>query len=178
MLRGGAASMRAVLRPPKWREQGWRCLRCGEPWDFDVRPRLKKYASLVRSTLQGAERKRLAPDGSIPTRQTRGLLIPRPVRVEHVAPIGKEVIVDPTDTDEGLTAEMLGSTAVLEYENLMDRIELVRAKIKAFGIKPVARASGISRSEIQVIANKGSIPRRSTLLRLEAALPDALQPPA
>jgi hypothetical protein len=53
---------------------------------FDVRRRLKKYASLFRSTLQGAERKRLAPDESTPTRQTRRLLIPRPVRVEHLTP--------------------------------------------------------------------------------------------
>jgi len=34
----------------------------------------------------------------------RGLTIPRPVRVDSIVLIGKEVIVDPTDTDEGLTA--------------------------------------------------------------------------
>jgi hypothetical protein len=66
------------------------------------------------------------------------------VRVEHVTPIGKEVIVDPTDTDEGLTAEMLGAT-VLEYENLSDRVDALRAKIRAFGDnKQLARESSLS----------------------------------
>jgi hypothetical protein len=41
----------------------------------------------------------------------RGLTIPRPVRVESVTKIGKEVVVDPTDTDEGLTAEMMSATS-------------------------------------------------------------------
>ena len=107
----------------RWHEQDWRCLRCGTPWDFELRPRLKIYGSLIRSTLQGVERKRLAADGSVPTRQTRGLLIPRPVRVVHVTPIGKEVIVDPTDTDEGLTAEMLGATEVLAYRDQGERLD-------------------------------------------------------
>ena len=48
-------------------------------WDFALRPRLKTYGSLVRSTLRGVERKRLCADGSEPTRRTRGLLISRPV---------------------------------------------------------------------------------------------------
>ena len=81
--------------PAKWRDQDWRCLRCGKPWDFKLRPRLKTYGSLIRSTLQGIERKRLCADGSEPTARTRGLLIPRPVRVETKTAIGKEGIVDP-----------------------------------------------------------------------------------
>ena len=157
----------------QWREQDWRCLRCGTPWDFERRPRLKTYGSLVRSALQGAEHKRLAADGSVPTRQTRGLLIPRSVRVEHVTPIGKEVIVDPTDTDEDLTAEMLGATAVLEYEDLSERIDALRAKIRAFGDnKQLAKESGLSDRALRAIVNQGVPPRKSTIEKLEAALCD------
>jgi hypothetical protein len=154
-----------------WREQDWRCLRCGEPWDFERRPRLKTYGSLIRSTLQGAERKRLAADGTVPTRQTRGLLIPRLVRVEHLTPMGKEVIVDPTDTNEGLTAEMLGATEVLEYENLSERVDALRAKIRAFGDnKQLAKESGLSDRALRAIVNQGALPRKSTIEKLEAAL--------
>jgi hypothetical protein len=158
----------------QWREQDWRCLRCATLWDFERRPRLKTYGSLIRSTLQGAERKRLAADGSVPTRRTRGLLIPRPVRVEHVTPIGKEVIVDPTDTDEGLTAEMLGATEVLEYENLSDRVDALRVRIRAFGDnKQLARESGLSARALRAIVNQGALPRKSTIEKLEAALKTA-----
>jgi hypothetical protein len=155
----------------QWREQDWRCLRCATPWDFERRPRLKTYGSLIRSTLQGAERKRLAAGGSVPTRQTRGLLIPRLVRVEHVTPIGKEVIVDPTDTDEGLTAEMLGATEVLEYVDLSERVDALRARIRAFGDnKQLAKESGLSDRALRAIVNEGTLPRKSTIEKLEAAL--------
>jgi hypothetical protein len=156
--------------PEKWREQDWRCLRCEAPWDFALRPRLKTYGSLIRSTLRGVERKRLCADGSEPTPRTRGLLIPRPVRVESKVAIGKEVIVDPTDTDEGLTAEMLSATEVLIYENATEKLEALRAKIRASGVKLVARASGVSRSEIQAIVNEGMIPQQRTIAKLEAVL--------
>jgi hypothetical protein len=157
--------------PAKWREQDWRCLRCGTPWDFERRPRLKTYGSLIRSTLQGVERKRLAADGSVPTRQTRGLLIPRPVSVAFKTAIGKEVIVDPTDTDEGLTAEMLGATEVLEYENLSQRVDALRAKIRAFGDnKHLAKESGLSDRALRAIVNQGVLPHKSTIEKLEAAL--------
>jgi hypothetical protein len=156
--------------PAKWREQDWRCLRCEAPWDFALRPRLKTYGSLIRSTLRGVERKRLCADGREPTRRTRGLLIPRPVRVEFKETIGKEVIVDPTDTDEGLTAEMLSATDVLIYENAAQKLRAFRARIRATGIKLVARTSGVSRSEIQAIVNQGKLPQESTITKLEDVL--------
>jgi DNA-binding phage protein len=156
----------------RWREQDWRCLRCETPWDFELRPRLKRYASLIRSTLQGAERKRLAADGTIPTRQTRGLLIPRPVRVEHVTPIGKEVIVDPTDTDEGLTAEMFGATEVLEYHDQGERLESLRAQIMEApeSLAAIAREAKIDRRTLQRSVNQGVILHESTIDKLEAAV--------
>jgi DNA-binding phage protein len=156
--------------PAKWREQHWRCLRCEAVWDFALRPRLKTYGSLIRSTLRGVERKRLCADGSEPTRRTRGLLIPRPVRVESKAAIGKEVIVDPTDTDEGLTAEMLSATEVLMYENATEKLEELRTKIRATGIRSVARDSGVSRSQLQALLNDGTIPHKYTIERLKEAL--------
>jgi hypothetical protein len=152
----------------QWHEQDWRCLRCGEPWAFELRPRLKTYGSLIRSTLKGAERKRLAADGSVPTRSTRGLLIPRPVRVDFITPIGKEVIVDPTDTDEGLTSEMLGATEVLRYENLAERLDTLRAAIRLFGAKATARKSRVGLRTIQEFINEGTTPHPSTLEKLEA----------
>jgi hypothetical protein len=151
----------------RWRQQDWRCLRCGTAWDFERRPRLKTYASLIRSTLQGAERKRLAPDGSIPTRQTRGLLIPRRVHVEHLTSIGKEVIVDPTGTDEGLTAEMLGATQVLEYETLEERVKALRPAIRAIGLKKIAKVIGLSDRALRAIANQDVVSRKSTIEKLE-----------
>ena len=92
------------------------------------------------------------------------------MRVEIQAAIGKEVIVDPTDTDEGLTAEMLSATEVLIYENATEKLEALRTKIRATGVKLVARASGVSRSEIQAIVNEGRIPHESTIAKLEAVL--------
>lgn len=103
-------------------------------------------------------------------RRTRGLLIPRSVRVESKKTIGKEVIVDPTDTDEALTAEMLSATDVLIYENADKKLAALRAKIIVTGIKLVARTSGVSRSDIQAIVNEGTLPHESTIGKLEAAL--------
>ena len=97
-----------------WREQDWRCLNCGESWDFDSYPRFRTYGDVIPSTLQGPERKRLNADGS---QVTRELTISRPVRVESKTFIGKEVIVDPTDTNEGLTAEQLSATSALVYQS-------------------------------------------------------------
>jgi hypothetical protein len=144
-------------------------LRCGKPWDFKLRPRLKTYGSLIRSTLQGVERKRLWADGSEPTHRTRGLLIPRPVRVETKTAVGKEVIVDPTDANEDFTAEMLSATEVLVYQNARKRLDALRAKIRAAGIKSVARDSRVSRSQLQTIVNEGKLLHESTIVRLEAA---------
>jgi DNA invertase Pin-like site-specific DNA recombinase len=91
------------------------------------------------------------------------------VCVEHLTPIGKEVIVDPTDTDEGLTAEMLGATQVLEYENLSERIDALRAKIRALGVKKIARGVDLSERALRAIVNQGAVPRKSTIEKLEAA---------
>ena len=154
----------------KWREQDWRCLRCGESWNFDLRPRLKTYGDVIRHTIQGVARKRLCADGSEPTRESRGLTIPRPVHVETVTPIGKEIIVDPTDTDEEFTAEMLNATAVLEYRDPDEDLEALRSAVREIGVKPVAREIGMSDRRLRAFVNKGVHPHGSTIDKLVSAL--------
>ena len=79
-------------------------------------PRLRTYGELVQRTLQTVNHhKRLNADGSEPTTMMHGVTIPRPVHVKLRTRIGKEITVDPTDTDEDYTAEMLSATGVLEY---------------------------------------------------------------
>ena len=92
------------------------------------------------------------------------------MRVESKVAIGKEVIVDPTDTDQGLTTEMLSATEVVIYENATEKVEALRAKIRATGVKLVARASGVSRSKLQAILNVGSMPYKAMVATPEAAL--------
>jgi hypothetical protein len=51
-----------------------------------------------------------------------------------VTSIGKEVIVDPTDSDEGLTAEMLSETSTIEYANPGEALDALRARVREAGI--------------------------------------------
>ena len=156
--------------PARWREQDWRCLRCEAPWDFELRPRLKTYGSLVRSTLQGVEHKRLCADGSEPTRRTRGLLISRPVFVEPSEPSVKRLSSTRLIPTKDLPPRFSARRKVVIYEHATEKLEALRAKIRATGVKLVARASGVSRSEIQAIANGGTRPHRSTIAKLEPVL--------
>lgn len=158
--------------PADWRAQEWRCLQCGARWDFDRFPRLRTYGDVIRSSLRGVQRKRLYADGSeLNSAAMRGITIPRPVRVESMTRIGKEIIVDPTDTDEGLTAELLSATSVLEYHDPSDKRDDLRARIKFVGVSRVARESGVSRSTVKAFVNQGTMSRRSTISKLESAIP-------
>ena len=100
----------------------------------------------------------------------RGLTMPRPVRVESVTHVGKEIIVDPTDTAEDLTAEELAVTAQVEYHDVGAFQDALRARIKAAGISRVAKVSGVSRSTVQAFVNRGGRPHSSTIAKLLAAL--------
>jgi DNA-binding phage protein len=99
-----------------------------------------------------------------------GVTIPRPVHVKLRTRIGKEITVDPTDTDEDYTAEMLSATDVLEYRNPGEKLDALRAAVRAAGIKRVARISGVPRSKVQAFVNQGAVPQRKTVAKLEAAL--------
>ena len=109
--------------PAQWRAQNWRCFSCGAAWDFDTFTRLRTYGELVHRTLQTVDRKRLNADGSEPTTVMHGVMIPRPVHVRSRTRIGKEITVDPTDTEEDYTAEMLSATEVLSYGSAEEKLE-------------------------------------------------------
>jgi DNA-binding phage protein len=157
-----------------WAEQGWRCLSCGSAIDTYLAdtelPIFKMYRRVVANLAQSIELKRLTASGAEPTPETmRGLTIPRPVHATSVEHIGKEVIVDPTDTSEDLTAEELNATEPVIYRSGREKLDVLRARIKACGISRVARAAGISRSQIKAFVNQGKTPFASTIAKIEAA---------
>jgi hypothetical protein len=106
----------------------------------------------------------------------RGLTIPRPVHAMLISHLGKEVIVDPTDTSEDLTAEELNATEPVIYGDQRQRVEALRARIRAVGIKRVARARGVSLRAIQRFVRHGTKLHASSITRMEVALekPQAL----
>jgi hypothetical protein len=57
----------------------------------------------------------------------------------------------------------------LIYENASKRLDALRAKIRAAGIKSAARDSGVSCSQLQAIVNEGKLPHEVTIARLESA---------
>ena len=101
--------------------------------------------------------------------ELKRLTIPRPVHVASVTHVGKEIIVDPTDMGEGLTAEMLGATEALEYKSQEDRLATLRMKIRAAGASSVAQESGVGLTTIKAFANQGRTPHESTIRKLETA---------
>ncbi len=159
----------------RWAAQPWRCLSCGaliDPYLADTsQPIFKTYRRVVASLAHAVEVKRLPADGAEPTPDSmRGLTIPRPVHVTSIEHIGKEVIVDPTDTPEELTAEQLSETAVLVYPNEGKVLDALRVRIRAAGISNAAREARVSRSELKAIVNQGVRPQPATIARIEAAL--------
>ncbi len=106
----------------RWPEQPWRCLSCGAPIDPYLadtpQPIFKTYRRVIASLARAIELKRLCADGSEPRPgSTCGLTIPRPVNVTSIEHMGKEVIVDPTDTLEEVTAEQLSATDPVLYRD-------------------------------------------------------------
>ena len=87
-----------------------------------------------------------------------------------ISHLGKEVIVDPTDTPEELTAEQLSATDPVIYRDESKTLDPLRARIRAAGISNVTRTAGMSRSQVKAIVNRGAQPQPSTLARIEAAL--------
>ena len=156
--------------PGKWRAQEWRCLSCGATWDFETFPRLRTYGELVQRTLRTVDRKRLNADGNEPSTVMHGVTIPRPVHVRSRTRIGKEITVDPTDTDEDFTAEMLSATNVLAYHSPQEKLEDLRVAVIAARIKRIARISGVPRSQLQGLVNGSTTPTAATIAKIEAAL--------
>ena len=101
----------------------------------------------------------------------RGLTIPRPAHATLISHLGKEVIVDPTDASEDLTAEELNATEPVIYLEERERIDNLRARVRAAGVKRVARvAIGVSLRTIQRFVNHGAKIQSSKLAQIEAAL--------
>jgi hypothetical protein len=98
------------------------------------------------------------------------LTIPRPVDVETIEHMGKEVIVDPTDTSEDLTAELLNATDPVIYRNANKGHDELRARIRTAGVSAVARLAKISRSVVQAFVNQGTVPQRATIEKIKATL--------
>ncbi|MFZ0573800.1 MAG: hypothetical protein WA304_10610 [Candidatus Cybelea sp.] len=85
--------------------------------------------------------------------------------------LGEEVVVDPTDTSEDLTAEELNATEPVIYRDEGTRIDDLRARVRGAGVKRVARAAiGVSLSTIQRFVNHATKLHASKLARIEAAL--------
>ena len=84
--------------------------------------------------------------------------------------MGKEVIVDPTDTQEEVTAEQLNATDPVIYRDAQKRYAALRARIRAAGISIVAREANVSRATLKAFVNQGTVPRPSTVAKIEAAL--------
>ncbi len=159
----------------KWASQRWRCLSCGAPIDPYLadteQPIFKAYRRVVASLAHSLELKRLCADGAEPMPgRMRGLTIPRPVHVKSIEHMGKEVIVDPTDTPEELTAEQLSATDPVIYRDAHTLYDSLRARIRAAGISVVAREAKVSRSVVKAFVNQGTIAHRSSIAKLEVAL--------
>jgi hypothetical protein len=133
---------------------------------------LKIYRRVVANLAQSIELKRLPASGAEPTPETmRGLTIPRPVHATLISHLGKEVIVDPTDTSEDLTAEVLNATEPVIYLSERQRIDDLHARVRAAGVKRVARAAiGVSLSTIQRFANHRTKLHPSKLAQIDDAL--------
>jgi len=159
-----------------WAEQDWQCLSCGaaiEPYLADTElPIFKMYRRVVANLAQSIELKRLPASGAEPSPETmRGLTIPRPVHATSILHLGKEVIVDPTDTSDDLTAEVLNATEPVIYCDERESIEDLRARVRAAGVKRVARAAtGVSLSTIHRFVNHATKLHPSKLAKIEAAL--------
>lgn len=159
----------------RWAQQRWRCLTCGTPIDpyfADTEQSIfKAYHRAVASLAHAVELKRLRADGAEPAQGTmRGVTIPRPVHVGSIEHMGKEVIVDPTDTPEEMTAEQLSATDPVTYRDARKTYDALRARIRDAGISRVAREAKVSRSIVKAFVNQGTMPQRATFARIEAAL--------
>lgn len=152
--------------PQRWEEQPWRCLRGHE---LSIK-RFRTYASVIRGTLDSFEVKRLLADGTPLGPKSRGFTIPRPVHAESKTPIGKEVIVDPTDTSEMLTAEMLSETQTLVYDWSEDGERALLEAVRAYGIRKMGREAKISRRHLEEAVSGKSRMHDETVAKIRAVL--------
>jgi DNA-binding phage protein len=65
---------------------------------------------------------------------------------------------------------MLSETSVLEYHDPVERLDRLRAAVRAAGIKSVARESGLSLRHLREFVNQKTTPLGSTIQKIETAL--------
>lgn len=82
--------------------------------------------------------------------------------------MGKEIIVDPTDTLEELTAEQLSATDSVLYRDECKQLDILRLRIRSVGIKPVAKGTGLGLRSLRKFVNEGTRPNRRSIDRLRA----------
>jgi DNA-binding phage protein len=68
------------------------------------------------------------------------------------------------------TAEMLSATDVLAYRSAEEKLDALRAAVRAAEIKRVARISGVQRSKLQAFVNQGATPHPATIAKILEAL--------
>lgn len=158
----------------RWTEQAWRCLTCDSPVNSYLADTgqsiFKTYSRAVGLLTHAIELKRLCSSGDEPNEENmRGFTTARPVRVEFVTHVGKEIIVDPTDTGEGLSAEELFGTTQVEYHDRRASLEELRERVKAFGIRKTASKARVSVRAVRNFVRGKTHPHPSTLRRLREA---------
>ena len=160
--------------PAQWATQSWKCLSCGTPIDPFLadteQPAFRLYRRIVANLSRSIELKRLAADGKEPRPMMRGLTVPRPVEVTKMGHIGKEIVVDPTDTNEELTAQELNATEVLVYRSIEEELNPMRGAVRAAGIKVTARESRLSLTTVRAFVNDHADSHQETIAKIKAAL--------
>jgi DNA-binding phage protein len=68
------------------------------------------------------------------------------------------------------TAEMLSATDVLAYRSAEEKLDALRAAVRAAEIKRVARIGGVQRSKLQAFVNQGATPHPATIAKILEAL--------
>jgi hypothetical protein len=84
--------------------------------------------------------------------------------------MGKEVIADPSDTVEPLTAELLYATDPVIYREAGTIHNALRSRIRAVGISAVARGATLSRSTVKAFVNRGTVPHAASIAKIDCAL--------
>ena len=124
------------------------------------------FASILRLYLTHPEAKSLAPDGTPCGAETRGLLRRASITAGDHRPILKE-----TDrmSEHGEALSVLDPRMAEISPTRVVANAVLRAKMRAFGMRPLMRKTGLSQHTVEKIL-AGQAMRRATLERVIAAI--------
>ena len=134
----------------------------GRPGDV----RVATYGEEVVSLLFHPESKMLGPNGEVCKATTKGLLTPRPVEVGVVHLVGKEG----NRVDEVAIGEVLTPEEVLTNYGDDEWERLIMPAARAYGIRRLARETGLARSKLTGLLAGRSSPRLLTREAVRRAL--------